>query len=373
MGGSKVQNPIFALITSSAINILMLLILLYLILKNTVMSVGKTKAYIAVIILTVIVIIAELSTSVLDLLGATFRIPNIIANIVGFSLSTCIPVLLAMVFDEKLYGKLKCICMPIALNFVLLISSAWTGWIFFISMDNQYTRGPLFGIYIITYLCGLVVLMISNHHQLLQFQDTERAFLMMLYAIFFIGTTVQILFPFIHSTWHCITLVLVMYYLFQRELQFKYDIVAEVLNRQAFDKKLKAISATDHSGIILFDLDGFKKINDTYGHAKGDYYLKTAAGIIKNSFKDIGQCYRIGGDEFCVLAQNTSEGAIHECINLMLQSLKKAREADTIMPIISYGYSIYSKGEQRDILLSFQEADKKMYTCKKNRRIEFLL
>ena len=105
MGGSKVQNPIFALITSSAINILMLLILLYLILKNTVMSVGKTKAYIAVIILTVIVIIAELSTSVLDLLGATFRIPNIIANIVGFSLSTCIPVLLAMVFDEKLYGK----------------------------------------------------------------------------------------------------------------------------------------------------------------------------------------------------------------------------------------------------------------------------
>ena len=80
------QNPIFALITSSAINILMLLILLYLILKNTVMSVGKTKAYIAVIILTVIVIIAELSTSVLDLLGATFRIPNIIANIVGFSL-----------------------------------------------------------------------------------------------------------------------------------------------------------------------------------------------------------------------------------------------------------------------------------------------
>ena len=105
----------------------------------------------------------------------------------------------------------------------------------------------------------------------------------------------------------------------------------------------------------------------------GEVPMKNFPISMKPAFRSIDYVCRIGGDEFCVLAQNTSEGAIHECINLMLQSLKKTREADTIMPIISYGYSIYSKGEQRDILLSFQEADKKMYTCKKNRRIEFLL
>ncbi|WP_312643272.1 GGDEF domain-containing protein [Hydrogenoanaerobacterium sp.] len=336
------------------------------------MSVEKANTYVTVIILTVIVIIAEISTSVLDVLGEAFRIPNIIANIVGFSLSTCIPVLLAVIFDEKLYGKIKYICIPIALNFVLLISSAWTGWVFFVSMHNQYTRGPLFGVYIITYLFGILLLMISNHHQSLQFQDTERAFLVMLYAIIFIGTTVQILFPFIHSTWHCVTLVLVMYYLFQRESQFKYDIVTGLLNRQSFENRLEKLRETDHAVIILFDLDEFKKINDTYGHAKGDYCLKTAAGIIKNSFKEKGWCYRIGGDEFCVLAPNICEDAIHESIEIMLQSLKKAREADPMIPNISYGYSIYSKSEQRDILLLFQEADEKMYTCKKNRKVNYL-
>ncbi|WP_207726460.1 GGDEF domain-containing protein [Anaerocolumna chitinilytica] len=366
------QNSILSLITSSTINIIMLLVLLFLISKNTIMPVRTTKAYITAIIFTVIVIVAELSTSMLDLLGPAFRIPNIIANIVGFSLSTCIPFLLVRVFTEKLDRKCKYLLMLIAFNFLLLISSPWTGWIFYVSVDNQYTRGPLFGVYIITYLYGLVVLMVSNHQQSLKYQDTERSFLLILYGIFFIGTTIQVLFPFIHSSWHCISLVLVMYYLFQRELQFKYDIVTEVLNRQAFEKKLQAISATDHSGIILFDLDGFKIINDTYGHAKGDYYLKAAASIIKNCSKEIGQCYRIGGDEFCVLAKNTSEAAIRKCINLMLQSFKKAREADTIMPLISYGYSIYNNSEHGDILSSFQDADKKMYTCKKSRQLDSL-
>jgi len=364
------HNPILALVTSSVINILMLLILLYLVSSNTIMSVRKTKTYIVVIILTVIVIIAEIATSALDVLGPSFRIPNTIANIIGFSISTCIPVVLAVVFDKKLYRKIKYICIPIILNFVLLICSAWTGWIFYVSMDNHYMRGPLFGVYVLTYIVSLLFLMISNYHQSLQFRDKERVFLMMLYAIILLGTTVQILFPMIHSTWHCITLVLVMYYLFQRELQFKYDTVTKLLNRHAFEKMLEKLSGADLVGIISFDVDNFKEINDTYGHAKGDHCLIIAARIIKNSFKEIGQCYRIGGDEFCVLAETTNEAAINSCIDLMVHSLENARETDPVIPNISFGYSIYNKSKQRDIVITLQEADEKMYACKKNRRLD---
>lgn len=351
--------------TSSTINILMLLFLFYLIANNTIMLPQKRKAYMLVIIITVIVIVAEVSTVTFDLLGATFRIPNIIANIVGFSLSICIPVLLAIVFDEKLSRKLNLICIPILVNFLLLLISAWTGWIFYITQDNLYVRGPFFGVYILTYIFTFILLLISNYHQSTQYQNEERTFLMLLYAILFIGTTVQIILPSMHTSWHCITLVLVMYYLFQRELQFKYDTLTNLLNREAFEKKLDHLNGTDQTGIVLFDLDKFKEINDTHGHTKGDYYLKTAASIIKNSFSKIGHCYRIGGDEFCVLTHSINEKEIHACIKNMLQSIQQARAIDAFVPNISYGYSIYIKNEKENILLSFQEADKRMYSFKK--------
>ena len=366
------QSLVLALITSSVINIFMLLILLYLIIKNTSMSAEKAKAYIVVIVFTVIVIMTEIATCELDMLGAKFRIPNIIANIVGFSLSACIPYVLSIVYDEKLYAKIKYICIPVILNFALLVSSIWTGWIFYVSIDNQYIRGPLFGVYVITYILGFILLMISNHKQSLQLQDTERTFLMMLYAVILIGTTAQVIFPFIHSTWHCTTMSLVMYYLFQREMQFRYDIVTTLLNRQMFDKKLDRLRKSENAGIILFDMNEFKQINDTYGHIKGDYYLNMAAMIIKNSFKDIGYSYRIGGDEFCVLTQNISEGTIQRCIEIIIQTLIKARQTDSTIPTVSYGYSIYRKNEQSDILLSFQEADEKMYIYKRNSRNDLI-
>ncbi len=358
------DTPILAFVSNSIINILMLLILLYLIYHNTIMPASKTKAYVVAVLLTIIVILAEVATSVFDLLGAAYRAANICANIVGFSVSACIPIVLAVVFNQSLVRFIKYIALPAIANFVLTVASAWTGWIFFISIENQYSRGPFFGVYIMTYIFGLIVLMLSNYHQSKQFEDTERGFLMMLYAIFFIGTTVQVVFPFIHSSWHAITLVLVMYYLFQRELQFKYDVLTNLLNRQSFENKLHSLRGKDHVGIILLDIDKFKQVNDSYGHTKGDDCLKTAACIVKSSFEEIGQCYRIGGDELCVLAQDTSQDAIERCIKTMLEAVRKAKEADPLLPTISYGYSIYHKDQQQDILQAFQEADKKMYRFK---------
>jgi diguanylate cyclase (GGDEF)-like protein len=355
------------LTTSSIINIIMLLILLYLIVNNHVMEGEIRNAYMIAIAFTVLVIAAEIATNIFDRLGSFYRVPNIVANTIGFSLSTCIPIVFALVLDKNLYKKVIYICMPILLNLVITISSAWTGLIFWVSKDNSYTRGPLFGIYIITYLYGLVLLMICNYRQSLKYQKAERKFLGLLYVIFIIGTTVQVVFPFIHSSWHCITLVLVMYYLFLRELQFKYDSVTRLLNRQAYERRLHHLRKTDLVGIIVFDVDNFKIVNDIYGHVRGDYYLQKLAFIICSSFKKIGQCYRIGGDEFCVLAPNINEDAINGCIQLMLRVINQEKENDLTMPSISFGYSIYRKSVEKDILQLVQEADEKMYCCKANK------
>src|SRR3546814_15861815 len=57
-------------------------------------------------------------------------------------------------------------------------------------------------------------------------------------------------------------------------------------------------------GMLFLDLDGFKPINDTYGHSKGDALLKAVAGRLVNAVAGYGQVGRIGGGEFAVVLPN---------------------------------------------------------------------
>ena len=59
--------------------------------------------------------------------------------------------------------------------------------------------------------------------------------------------------------------------------------------------------------LIFVDLDGFKKVNDTFGHAEGDRVLRRVAGLIKNSLRETDVPARYGGDEFVAFLPNTSE------------------------------------------------------------------
>jgi diguanylate cyclase (GGDEF)-like protein len=61
--------------------------------------------------------------------------------------------------------------------------------------------------------------------------------------------------------------------------------------------------------LAIFDLDGFKSYNDTFGHPAGDALLIRLAASLSHCLKDLGTPYRLGGDEFCVLAQLDQEGA----------------------------------------------------------------
>lgn len=372
-GGSRLPSTTLTLVISNSINVLMLLLLLYQIFKNTNLSADKAKAYELVILLTVGVMLAEVAAAVFDTRGPAFRIPNIIVNVVGFALSPSIAFVLALVFDETLYRKIKPAALMLAAYGVVVLASPWTGWIFSVSEENIYTRGRYFSIYVAAYIICLLFLIFSNYRQARQWQMSERVVLVMLSVIILIGPAVQVLFPEIHVTWHCVTAVLVMYYVFMRELQFKYDTVTNLLNRQSYKKELERLGAHGHATIILFDLDQFKEINDNYGHTKGDDCLKTTAGIINSSFKKVGRAYRIGGDEFCVLGQNAGAETVQACMDSMLQAINKARKADPVIPIVSYGFSVYDKGRHQNILQAVEEADQKMYACKRNRRIDIAL
>jgi diguanylate cyclase (GGDEF)-like protein len=73
--------------------------------------------------------------------------------------------------------------------------------------------------------------------------------------------------------------------------------------------------------ILYLDLDGFKAINDTYGHDTGDEVLKRFAKIIMNNYRETDTFARLGGDEFVLLFPNTSKTDLEDSCNQIINLL----------------------------------------------------
>ncbi len=145
------------------------------------------------------------------------------------------------------------------------------------------------------------------------------------------------------------------------------DGLTELANRAAFHLKEDEIrrKCPDFT-IIQLDINFLKKVNDVYGHAEGDRHIIGAARIISGSFSGIGTCYRTGGDEFIVVAQDCSE----EQVNSALEDMEKAVEAynETEKPPVPLriAYGSASCTARTDALEETEKlADQRMYEKKK--------
>jgi len=118
--------------------------------------------------------------------------------------------------------------------------------------------------------------------------------------------------------------------------------------------------------LIVMDLDDFKYINDTYGHLEGDKCLRVIAKCLKTAYSDYGNCYRIGGDEFCVLLKD-KECEI-SCKDKFYRILEKQRTRNSLLPEASYGSALIS-GEE-SILDAKARADQNMYEDKKAHKMK---
>lgn len=91
--------------------------------------------------------------------------------------------------------------------------------------------------------------------------------------------------------------------------QAEHDPLTDLLNRGAFDQIFNLYEKERKDfALILVDVDTFKSVNDTYGHAVGDVILKKVARLLKTAFRTIDYVCRIGGDEFAiVMVEMTSD------------------------------------------------------------------
>ena len=120
--------------------------------------------------------------------------------------------------------------------------------------------------------------------------------------------------------------------------------------------------------VLFFDLDGFKRINDLYGHNSGDEMLRQVGERLTGSLLHTGsQLYRIGGDEFVLLSPATGREELTGQIEEVMGAIQKVFVLDKVKTTIStsIGVSFYpaNAGTLDDLL---QYADTAMYAAKKN-------
>jgi diguanylate cyclase (GGDEF)-like protein len=148
------------------------------------------------------------------------------------------------------------------------------------------------------------------------------------------------------------------------------DHLTGIANRHAFDLAFKSTflqptKADDPLEVILFliDIDGLKKINDSYGHARGDELLRTVSDDLKNiNFADTS-VYRLGGDEFTILSHRKNDLKLRQ---LLTQFEAHMHERGFDEAGISFGVAFSSECDSADEMLAC--ADLRMYKFKSTHR-----
>lgn len=152
------------------------------------------------------------------------------------------------------------------------------------------------------------------------------------------------------------------------------DILTKLGNRAAFETCMdlyRGDNQTNSVCIIMLDLNNLKLVNDTYGHSAGDRMIVQAAQLIDRTFSDIGKCFRIGGDEFCVICPHVEDSLLAERFSAFRHAMCAEKQDDLPMGLsIAYGYARYLPGDSASIDAVLVDADRNMYLLKEQMKAQ---
>lgn len=166
-----------------------------------------------------------------------------------------------------------------------------------------------------------------------------------------------------------------------KELQLDYfeklattDILTGALNRNAYESHLKELNTPQESdislGVIMFDVNNMKFINDRFGHEKGDEAIRLCFKCICDAFGSDGSCFRIGGDEFVYISYQPEK--LQQEI-LIFEQLISAQSQLIEFPFsVAYGYALYDPNCDKTFSDTIRRSDRFMYLNKKQQKTSVL-
>ena len=261
-----------------------------------------------------------------------------------------------------------------ALNLI----SIKTGWIFYVTEDNVYMRGPLFWLQT---AAALAVLLISLFHCLVRLlngkQTVPRLVVLKLigfYIVPVVGTLAALPFTGMPGTWTCAAVSIILMYIEAQDGEIVRDTLTGLNNRKmlpsVFEEYTRQAGPNAPLYLYMMDVDDFKAINDTYGHLSGDEALKTVSRLFARAVDGRrAMVARVGGDEFLIMTMLPGEREAAEFKQSMNDALERVNEEHTLpyRLSISVGYCAYQRGESLDAIMN--RADEELYQEKKQKKV----
>lgn len=338
------------------IMIFALVVIIFIVSKNNLLSKSSKKSLVKLYVLLITVACFEWLGLFLNQKPSNTAFIHGVVKAVEYALTPylCIQFLNVIDLRNKWFLALA------RINVLLQFSSLVTGLTFYIDNNNVYQHGPWYWVYTsICILCSMYTLLtglrFGNH-----FQSSSKKTSVSLALLLMSGIIIREINDEVRLELLGITFVAIFMYIYYVDILQKSDPLTGLLNRGSYIGKMTDMC--DKVAILYFDVDEFKAVNDNYGHMHGDMVLGLIGQTIKNVYGKYGSCYRIGGDEFCVIL----EDRIDDIENLNMEFTNKITEyvkTQEGMPTVSLGSSIFDpqKDSMEDVV---HRADTNMYRTK---------
>lgn len=268
--------------------------------------------------------------------------------------------------------------LPLVFELFVLISAPKTHLIFYVDELGYYHRAVTFFIQLIPYCYLLATTALGIHNYRNAETQKERSFALSI-ALFAIppfvlgGLQLLVKANTLDILEFSVVVSLLANYAVSQNNRITTDVLTGLFNREALDVALAEEIRNNRKNeksdlyVLMGDLDGFKSINDTYGHVEGDRALIRAADVLHRTATAYkATAARYGGDEFVIVLETMDAALPGKIINAINKDLAAVSESAPYTLSMSIGYARFRSSDTVTDLL--KAADRELYEIKRIRK-----
>jgi diguanylate cyclase (GGDEF)-like protein len=278
----------------------------------------------------------------------------------NYAFSPLIYFFIALVNHKCTKKEMLLLLIPEGINIVLAFGSIYGGYMFYVTSSNVYDNGPLFFFpFLVTYFYFAFMIYLENKKGVVR-KIYENIFLVIIISTVALMTIFEMIFKVRFIIYTAVVILLVLYYSLVNVEVLAYDPLTGARSHTLYDSEVKKVIEYKRKVIVvMIDMNGLKEINDHEGHLKGDEALKMVVKSVTFTKIPAIRVYRVGGDEFVIIARYEYSKAIKE--NLEKAHLNCGTITNTI---VTFAFGVASYDGSKPYEEALVEADDKMYKMK---------